>query len=456
MFQILGLKPDRSPKVTYWESYHNTMINLFDTETKIAHKAQTLRHALAGLGPGILMAAAAVGGSHLAASTQAGATFGWQLAGLIVLVNVLKYPFFRAGPQFTIISGKSLLEGYLHQGRFYLQLYTVINAIAAIPTTAGGAMLTAAILTLFISLSINAVIIIVFIVSLAVLIIGHYSLLDCIAKYLMLAMVIFTCVAVALAFDQSVPMDPTTITPSPWQLAHIGFLVALMGWMPVPIEASTWNSLWLLEKQKLTLVNKRQALFDFNIGYFFIGILALLFLALGALVMHSSGETFASNGTVFASQLVNMYTQTMGSHARWLIGGTAFLCMFSTTLTALDGYSRTLGQSITLLQQKKNSSVIKARTNGEQLQTKLMVLISVLALVLIFFFNGALLTLLQLVMTLSFLTTIIFAWLNFRLMTSEQLQAADQFGMPMKILSWMGLSYMLIFAALFLYWFSFI
>ena len=32
------------------------------------------------LGPGILMASAAVGGSHIVASTQAGAIYGWQLA----------------------------------------------------------------------------------------------------------------------------------------------------------------------------------------------------------------------------------------------------------------------------------------------------------------------------------------------------------------------------------------
>ena len=48
------------------------------------------------------MATAAVGGSHLVASTQAGAKFGWQLVVLILAVNVLKYPFFRAGVSYTI------------------------------------------------------------------------------------------------------------------------------------------------------------------------------------------------------------------------------------------------------------------------------------------------------------------------------------------------------------------
>ena len=35
---------------------------------------------LKALGPGVLLATAAIGGSHIVASTQAGALFGWQLA----------------------------------------------------------------------------------------------------------------------------------------------------------------------------------------------------------------------------------------------------------------------------------------------------------------------------------------------------------------------------------------
>ena len=41
-------------------------------------------------GPGILMATAAIGGSHLISSTQAGALYGWQLAIMCILANVFK------------------------------------------------------------------------------------------------------------------------------------------------------------------------------------------------------------------------------------------------------------------------------------------------------------------------------------------------------------------------------
>ncbi len=40
------------------------------------------------IGPGILVACAAVGGSHLVWSTRAGAEFGWSLLWLIILTNL--------------------------------------------------------------------------------------------------------------------------------------------------------------------------------------------------------------------------------------------------------------------------------------------------------------------------------------------------------------------------------
>ena len=41
------------------------------------------------LGPGIVMASAAVGGSHIIASTQAGAIYGWELVSIVILIVLL-------------------------------------------------------------------------------------------------------------------------------------------------------------------------------------------------------------------------------------------------------------------------------------------------------------------------------------------------------------------------------
>ena len=171
----------------------------------------------------------------------------------------------------------------------------------------------------------------------------------------MLLLTLTTLVAAAIAFNNG-PTAPAGFQgPSPWQLAMLGFLVALMGWMPAPIEVSAWNSLWLLEKQKSQTVTKAQALLDFNLGYIITAILAIVFLSLGALVMHGSGEHFSYSGAQFANQLINLYSQVMGGESRYLIGIVAFLCIFSTTVTVIDGYSRTLDMGWQLLTSKASS-----------------------------------------------------------------------------------------------------
>ena len=92
---------------------------------------------LRALGPGVLMATAAIGGSHLVASTQAGALFGWQLIWLILLINILKYPFFRFGVEYTLSNNESLLSGYARRGKVYLYSFMLLNAVSAVVNTAG-------------------------------------------------------------------------------------------------------------------------------------------------------------------------------------------------------------------------------------------------------------------------------------------------------------------------------
>lgn len=87
------------------------------TQTQQIEPASNWQSKLKAMGPGILMASAAVGGSHIVASTQAGAIYGWQLALIIILANLFKYPFFRFGVQYTLSSNKTLLEGYQEKGK---------------------------------------------------------------------------------------------------------------------------------------------------------------------------------------------------------------------------------------------------------------------------------------------------------------------------------------------------
>lgn len=400
---------------------------------------------LAALGPGILMATAAIGGSHIVASTQAGALFGWQLLWLILLVNVLKYPFFRFGVEYTLNEGENLLQGYQRKGRWYLGSFVVLNVIAAVVNTAGVLLLTASLLQYFLpwSLPLPVLCLIVLAVCLVVLLAGQYRMLDRFSKWIMVLLTLTTLAAVFMAWQNGAVAATDYVGPSPWTLAGLGFLVALMGWMPAPIEISAINSLWLQQKQQQAQVSKANGLFDFHLGYWSTTALALVFLALGALVQYGTDQPIALAGAAFTQQFVGMYASTIGEWSSYLVAGVAFLCMFGTTLTVLDGYARTLNASSALLGFQAQA------THGSY--SYWLVAQAATGFAVILFFKAALGPMLTFAMSLAFLTTPIFAWLNFNLMQQPS-QTQQRMRPWLRWWSIAGLCYLFGFAGLFLWW----
>jgi Mn2+/Fe2+ NRAMP family transporter len=396
---------------------------------------------LGALGPGILMATAAIGGSHLVASTQAGALFGWQLFWLILAVNVLKYPFFRFGMEYTLATKNSLVEGYKNKGPVYFYSFIGLNILAAVVNTAGVLLLTASLLHYALPVVIEVTLLcwILLGVCLAILLLGHFKALDSVAKGIMGLLTLATVIALVIAFSNG-PMAPADyVGPSPYELAMLSFMVALMGWMPAPIEISALSSLWLKEKQTQQTVTKNQGLFDFNVGYWLTACLALVFFSLGVLVQYGQSSNIELGGVAFAKQLIDMYALTIGEWARPLVSAIAFLCMFGTTLTVLDGYARTLNESHKLLGfgQSKHSLNIW------------LILQALAGMAVILFFKSALGPMLTFAMTLAFVTTPVFAWLNFSLVRSEP---AIKHSVLLRSLTWLGLVYLVGFAVAFVVW----
>lgn len=370
------------------------------------------RSKLAALGPGILMASAAVGGSHIIMSTQAGAMYGWQLALIIILANLFKYPFFRFGAQYTLDSNKTLLEGYLEKGKFYLWLFFLLNVFATIINTAAVGLLCAAILTFVLPVTVPVLSLVVIAVSTFILLLGKYRILDGLSKLIMIALTVTTVMAVLIAFWRNGMQgvaQPDFVSPTPWNLGPLGlgFIVALMGWMPAPIEISAINSMWVVAKRRLTNVSYQDGIFDFNVGFIGTAVLALVFLALGALVQFGSGEQVQMIGGKYIAQLINMYASTIGEWARGLIAFIAFMCMFGTTITVIDGYSRTNVESLRLLLGSKESS--------PRILNIAIILAALSGLAVIFYFNNAVGPMLKFAMIASFVSAPLFAWLNFSL-----------------------------------------
>lgn len=400
------------------------------------------------LGPGILVACAAVGGSHLVWSTRAGAEFGWSLLWLVLLANILKYPFFLYGQRYTAATGESLLAGYKRLGVGYVWVFLTVNIMTGTINIAGVSMLGGALLAGYgiAGLSVPWLTVGLLIVCSALLLLGHYKLLDSLAKVIIALLGISTLVAVALAIPHRPELAADFVAPSPYQWASFAFLISLLGWMPAPIDLSAWSSLWMFSREKQTghFATVKESAIDFYVGYLSAAALAVLFVALGALVMFGSGETFAAGGVGFSNQLVGLYTDTIGEWSRVLILSAAFITMFSTSLTCLDGYPRSLAACCVLIKNLPASQFSMIH-RGWILASTLFAAIVVLC------FVQNLLQLLSFAAIISFITSPVLAYINYRVMSGENVPQAFRPSFGLKLLSWAGLAFFVVMSLGYLY-----
>jgi Mn2+/Fe2+ NRAMP family transporter len=277
---------------------------------------------------------------------------------------------------------------------------------------------------------------------LAILLRGHFNALEGLAKIIMGVLTVTTLIAVMVAANQVQAVPADFNSPSPWTIASIGFIVITMGWMPAPIEISCLTSLWLKRQRQEIKVTNQSALFDFNVGYIITALLAIAFLALGALVLHGQTDSLEKSGIAFSHQLVGMYASTIGQWSRILMAVIAFGCIFGSTITVIDGYARALAEAKAQLQ----------KADDEPLHNSWMLLISACAMVVILFFVSSLMVMLNFAMVLAFMTTPIFALLNYKLVNGSNLPVGLALTKKMKVLSWLGLTYLFGFLALFIWW----
>ena len=401
------------------------------------------------LGPGLIWAATAIGVSHLVQSTRAGATYGYALVGAVLLANVLKYPFFEFGPRYAAATGESLLEGYARLGRYavvtYLTLtvatmFTVVGAV----TFVTGSLATQLFGDLLSPLGYSAVLLAL---SAGLLVVGRYPLLDTAIKLLIGILAVSTLTAVAMAAGSSRPPAPGFQPPSLGTLASFSFVIALVGWMPSAIDISVWHSLWTLERARQTghRPSLRSALVDFNIGYIGTTLLALAFLTLGALSLYGRGESFAPAGGAFAAQLIRIYSDALGGWSRPLILVAAFSTMFSTTLSCTDGFPRVLRRAGLLLWPQ-----LSAR--GDRLYWWGMGLVVSGSLLLISVFRGHLTFMVDLATTVSFLTSPVLGYFNYRVVTGSWMPAEARPPGWMRVLSLLGLGFGVAIGIAFIVW----
>ncbi|WP_372774418.1 Nramp family divalent metal transporter [Mangrovibacterium sp.] len=403
------------------------------------------------LGPGIIWAAAAIGVSHLVQSTRAGADYGFQLVGVVILANFLKYPFFQYGSRYAIATGESLIDGYRRMGKWVVALFLLLTVGTMFTIQAAVTSVTVGLLSSVLqpSLSYIQTTVLLLVICGVIVLIGHFKTLDRVIKIVVVILSLSTLTALVAAFSKT---DIQTIThnqvPFEFSVGNVAFLIALVGWMPSAIDISVWSSLWTLAKIKASgyRPSLKESLMDFNIGYIGTTLLSLAFLGLGALVMFHSGESFANGGVQFSNQLLSLYTRSIGEWSYPILAIAAIATMFSTTLTVLDAYPRVLTPVFEVFTHK-----VEGQKNQQRLQLLWIAILISGAVALISFFAEQMKLLVDIATTLSFITAPVLAVLNLKAVTSPHVPDEFKPSKFLRLFSWFGIVILTAFAGYFLW-----
>ena len=359
------------------------------------------------IGPGFLLAGAAIGVSHLVQATRAGADYGFILIWALILACVSKYPFLEFGPRYAAGTGNHLITGYKKLGVFPYWIYIIITVGSMFIIQAAVTIVTAGLAERLFGFGWSPFVwsIVILGSCIALLLVGKYPALDKSMKIIVTFLTLSTLAAVVMAF---------------------------MGWMPIPLDASVWHSIWTKEKSHQTKHKPsiKEAFLDFNVGYLSAVFIGILFFLLGVLVMFGSGTTFSGNSVEFSSQLVELYGKTLGEWSKPIISIAAFITMLSTTLTVTDAYPRVISElrnpeKDTPKDQKEKWNIYKIS----------IFIIPVLSLSILFFLSGSFTLLVDFAAGLSFLSAPFLAWFNYKLVTGNHMKEEDRPGRNYRIFS---------------------
>ena len=397
------------------------------------------------LGPGILFASTAIGVSHLVQSTRAGANYGFGLLIFIIIANLFKYPFFEFASRYSNATETSIIQGYKLLGKWVLWSYLIITLISMFfITSAVGAVTAGFLQNLFQTTSIGLWNHFgLFLICGTILTLGRYSSLDSLIKIIGLILLLSTLVAFFLVLIKG-SYSKNLFPEINYVKSDILFIIALMGWMPTAVDLSSWNSLWTLERMKLSKYKPKlsETIFEFNLGYISSAVLSICFMTLGAYLMYGSGSNFSNNSALFASQVIQLYTASIGSWSYYIIAISSFSIMFGTCIAVFDGYARSVSESIRLVQERESESGF-----NYNITIGLLIIGSIF---IIYLFSSKLKQLVDLATTISFLIAPLIAIANYILVTKD-FDKNFQPKMWLKILALSGILYLFSFCLIFLY-----
>jgi Mn2+/Fe2+ NRAMP family transporter len=239
---------------------------------------------------------------------------------------------------------RSLVRGYARLGRVaqgWLFLAFFIDMFVA---TAAVALVTAGLLiSVFgIPFSPPQVALAIVVVTALVLLNGSYKKAEGIVKVLVAVFSVLTIVATLAALPQFGNDGRDLFGDVIVNRSLVVFLIAITGWMPLPMTGSIFLSMWAKEKRIASggESNHRTAVQDLRFGWALMIVLAICFVVLGAAVLFQTDRVVPPNASAFATELLGIFTSVIGDWAYPVIALAAIAVMWSSVFALMDAVPR--------------------------------------------------------------------------------------------------------------------
>lgn len=284
------------------------------------------------IGPGIVIAATGVGAGDLIAASVSGARFGTTILWAAVIGAVIKYVINENLARWQLVTGTSLLEGWIHRlPRFisiyfllYLFLWSFIVAAALISATglAAHAMVPA--------VSVEVWGILHSIIALIIVWFGGYRQIELIMKLLIAVMFIVVIVCATMLLPTAGELLSGIFIPS-LPDGSIVFVLGVIGGVGGSVTVMSYGY-WIREKQWRGTEYINQCRTDLSVAYLLTGLFGLAVMIIAAGV-----QPEVVTGSKMILAVADHLEKSVGESGRWLFLVGFWGAVFSSMIGVWDG-----------------------------------------------------------------------------------------------------------------------
>ncbi|MDH3265729.1 MAG: hypothetical protein OEM25_02080, partial [Gammaproteobacteria bacterium] len=353
---------------------------------------------------------------------------------------------FRFAVDYASATNRSLVYAYSKLGRFAMLWLGVSFFVDIFIATAAVSLVTAGLLISVFNLPFSdpQVGVAVAVFSAVVLLNGHYAKAERVVKILVTIFSVLTVITMVFALPELGSGGRELFADVVADRPTLVFVIAMTGWMPLPLTGAIYLSMWAREKKAAggDTVSTRSAVHDLHVGWTLMVVLALCFVVMGAAVLFQTNRETPASATAFANELMNLFTTVIGDWSYPLIAAAAIAVMWSSVFALMDAVPRVTTRLFDF--------VGKRDANATSRYTMFLGIQVVGVTIVMFWLLGSFGTFIDFATSAGFIAAPAIAYYNYRAVTSAEVASSYTPTNTLLVWHWIGLSAMAAFAMAFL------